>query len=135
MWNQHLSHLIFGGAFSVWHTSNRMLAVHCELLCLTPLFLRSSLFSFVVCPFFRHPCTSLLLTRLLRDLQGNLFLFSSPHHSSFLSTILLTAVAYVVIQHRVKAAFPGPSSGVKATVAASGVFCKDYYYSLFAFVI
>lgn len=61
-----------GGAFWVWHTSNRMQAVHCELLCLTSLFLRSSLFSFVVCPFFRHPCTSLLLTRLLRDLQGNL---------------------------------------------------------------
>lgn len=39
-----------GGVFWVWHSNNRMQAVYCKLLCLKSLFLRGSLFSFVVCP-------------------------------------------------------------------------------------
>lgn len=64
-------------------------------------------FLFCFLPYFRHPCTSLLLTRLQRDLRGNLCFLYSPLHpippppssqgSTVSKTVLLPALSLVHI--------------------------------------
>lgn len=80
MWNQHRSHLTLGERFECGTatTACRLCIVSCSASSLCSC---GAHFSLLLS--FRHPCKSLLLTRLLRDLQGNLCFFYFPLHHPF----------------------------------------------------
>lgn len=68
------------GAFRVWHSINRMQTVHCMYAAQAFVHLELTFLYFLSAPHSRHPSTSLPLTRLQRDLQGNCcFLYFHLH--------------------------------------------------------
>lgn len=89
------------GLFWLWHSLYSVEAVLCKLPCLKSLFMASWLFSFVLFPCFRRPSTSLQLTRLRRDLQGNCCFFIFLCITPTPSPILSPAALLVVIQRSV----------------------------------
>lgn len=99
------------GALWVWHSNNRMQAVHCELLCLESLLLQSSLFSFVVSPISDFPAHRSCWQASGETCEVTSVSFIFPCITSFPPPILWTAVVLVVIQHRIRTALNCLASG------------------------